>query len=83
MLTIRLARGGAKKRPFYHFVVADQRRPLGGRYIERIGYYNPLASGKDIPILIDLERVAFWTNQGAQPTARVQSLIKELAQKAA
>lgn len=82
MITIRLARGGAKKRPFYHLVVADQRSPLSGRYIERVGFYNPVASGKDVPLQINLERVEYWHQQGAKLTPRVASLVKELKQTA-
>lgn len=80
MVVIRLARGGAKKRPFYHIVVADKRAPLGGRYIERIGYFNPIAQGDAKGLEIDLTRVEHWVGKGAQPSDRVQSLIKK-AQK--
>ena len=76
MVVIRLSRGGAKKRPFYHIVVSDKRDARDGRCIERIGYYNPAARGKDVPLLVDLERIRYWTSQGAQPSPRVQSLIK-------
>ena len=76
MVVIRLARGGAKKRPFYHIVVADKRRPRNGRFIERVGYYNPIATGKDIPLTIDIERVQHWVANGAQPSDRVKYLMK-------
>lgn len=77
MVVIRLARGGAKKRPFYHVVAADKRRPLTGRYIERLGYYNPIAQGKEVPLHLNYERVQHWLAQGAQPSERIQSLIKD------
>lgn len=76
MVVIRLSRGGAKKRPFYHIVVADKQRSRDGRFIERIGYFNPIATGKDVRLSIDLERIAHWVSQGAQASDRVKSLIK-------
>jgi small subunit ribosomal protein S16 len=79
MVTIRLARGGAKKRPFYHVVVANSRSPRDGRNIERLGYYNPLAAGKEKPLHLVAERVQYWLAQGAQPSERVAKLIKEHA----
>ncbi len=79
MLRIRLARAGAKKRPFYHIVVADQRRPLGGRYIERIGFYNPIAAGKEVRLKIDQELLNQWKEKGAQPTERVLELLQNIA----
>lgn len=79
MLSIRLARAGSKKRPFYHIVVADQRRPLSGRYIERLGFFNPVAAGKEVGLQVELERVDYWKQQGAQLTERVQSLLRESA----
>lgn len=82
MVTIRLARGGSKKRPYYHVTVADQRNARDGRYIERVGFFNPMARGKAEPMRIDLERVDFWIGQGAQPSERVANLIKD-ARKAA
>ncbi len=81
MVVIRLSRTGAKKRPFYHIVVADKRRSRDGRFIENLGYYNPNPSGKDVPLSLDLARVEYWVGQGAQPSDRVKSLIK--TQKAA
>jgi small subunit ribosomal protein S16 len=76
MVTIRLSRGGAKKRPFYHIVVTDQRNRRDGRYIERLGYFNPVAvDGKD-QIRIDIPRVDYWIGQGAQPSDRVSTLLK-------
>lgn len=77
MVTIRLARTGAKKRPFYHLVVTDSRNARDGRYIERLGYYNPIASGQEKRLVIDSERAAHWIAQGARPTDRVAALIKE------
>ena len=76
MVVIRLSRTGVKKRPFYHMVVADKRRPRDGRFIERIGYYNPIASGKDVKIHINFERIKHWISIGAQPSERVQHLMK-------
>jgi small subunit ribosomal protein S16 len=76
MVVIRLARGGAKKRPFYHLVVADKRRSRNGRFIEEVGYFNPIATGKDVRLTINMERVAYWISKGAQPSERVQSLVK-------
>ncbi len=77
MVTIRLARGGAKKRPFYHVVVADSRCKRDGRYIERVGFFNPIASGKDERLRLDDARVRYWLSQGAKTSERVHSLIKE------
>lgn len=77
MVTIRLARGGAKKRPFYHITVADSRRARDGSFIERIGFFNPLAKGQEERLRLDLERMAFWQSQGAQVSPRVSSLAKD------
>ena len=82
MVTIRLSRGGAKKRPFYQIVVADSRSPRDGRFIERIGFFNPIAQGKAERVRIDLDRVNHWIGQGASLSDRVASLVKEV-QKAA
>ena len=79
MVTIRLARAGAKKRPFYHIVAADSRSPRDGRYIERLGFFNPIASGKEQKLKLAQERVDYWLSQGAQPTERVAGLIKRNA----
>jgi small subunit ribosomal protein S16 len=76
MVTIRLARGGSKKRPFYHLTVADQRNPRDGRFIERVGFFNPVARGQEEVSRIDLERVDYWLSKGAQPSDRVAGLIK-------
>ena len=82
MVTIRLSRGGAKKRPFYQVVVADSRCPRDGRFIERVGFFNPIASGKAERLRLDLERVNAWVEKGASLSDRVAALVKE-AQKAA
>ncbi len=83
MVTIRLQRTGAKKRPFYHIVATDSRNPRDGRYIERLGFFNPVAKGQEEPLRIDLERVEHWIGQGAQPTDRVGALVKEYRKQAA
>lgn len=77
MVTIRLSRGGAKKRPFYHIVVTDSRNRRDGRYIERIGFFNPIASGQEEKIRLDLGRVDYWVGQGAQASDRVSNIIKQ------
>lgn len=77
MVVIRLARGGAKKKPFYSIVVADRRRASTKRFIERIGYFNPIARGQETRLSYDQERVDYWISQGAQPSERVKSLMKE------
>ena len=82
MVVIRLSRGGSKKRPFYSITVADQRRSPTGRFIERIGFFNPNACGNEEKLRVDLERVTHWVGLGAQPTDRVTNLIKQ-AEKAA
>jgi small subunit ribosomal protein S16 len=76
MVVIRLSRTGAKKRPFYHIVVADKRRARDGRFIEQLGYFNPIATGKETPLTLDLARIQHWIDQGAQPSDRVKSLVK-------
>ena len=77
MVTIRLSRAGAKKRPFYHITVTDSRKPRDGRFIERVGFFNPIAQGKDIRLSIDHERLNYWVGTGAKLSERVESLIKE------
>lgn len=79
MVTIRLSRGGAKKRPFYTVVVTDSRSRRDGRCIERVGFFNPIAGGKDVRLSLDQERVQYWISQGAQTSERVAGLIKEYA----
>ena len=78
MVSIRLSRGGAKKRPFYHVVVTDSRSGRDGRYLERLGDFNPIATGGETKLKIDLERADYWVAQGAQPSERVASLMKQL-----
>jgi small subunit ribosomal protein S16 len=82
MVTIRLSRGGAKKRPFYQVVVADVRSRRDGRYIERIGYFNPIAVGGEVKVRLDRERANYWISQGAKPTERVAELLKLAAKEA-
>jgi small subunit ribosomal protein S16 len=82
MVTIRLSRGGAKKRPFYQVVVADERRKRDGRYIERIGFYNPVAVGGEVELRLDRARAEHWISQGAKPTERVAKLLKLAAKQA-
>ena len=77
MVTIRMSRGGAKKRPFYHIVVSDSRRARDGRCIERIGFFNPIAKGGEERLRIDTARADHWTAQGAQVSDRVARLLKE------
>ena len=76
MVTIRLSRAGAKKRPFYHLVVTDSRNKRDGRYIERLGFFNPIGKETEENLRIDLERVDYWIGQGAQPSDRVKTLLK-------
>jgi len=77
MVVIRLARGGAKKKPFYSIVVADSRMRRDGRYIERIGFFNPVARGNEVKLSLDNDRLAYWMGQGAQASERVVSLVKQ------
>ncbi|HFD92375.1 MAG TPA: 30S ribosomal protein S16 [Gammaproteobacteria bacterium] len=79
MVTIRLTRGGSKRRPFYHIVVADSRMPRDGRFIERLGFFNPIATGNEVRLELDDERFNYWVSQGAKPSERVASLIKKKA----
>ncbi|MGO2010696.1 MAG: 30S ribosomal protein S16 [Pseudoalteromonas sp.] len=82
MVTIRLQRGGAKKRPFYQIVVADSRFSRDGRFIEKVGFFNPIASGQEEKVRLDLPRVEHWVSQGAALSDRVSKLVKD-ARKAA
>ncbi|MBY5993477.1 30S ribosomal protein S16 [Ferrimonas balearica] len=82
MVTIRLARGGAKKRPFYSVVVTDSRNARDGRFIEKVGFFNPIAAGQEEKLRIDLDRVEHWVNNGAALSDRVATLVKD-ARKAA
>ena len=79
MVVIRLSRGGSKKRPFYHLTVADQRNSRDGRFIERVGFFNPVARGQEERLRIEQDRVDYWVSKGAQPSDRVAALLKEKA----
>ncbi|WP_299769825.1 30S ribosomal protein S16 [uncultured Pseudoteredinibacter sp.] len=79
MVSIRLSRGGSKKRPFYHLTVTDSRNPRDGRYLERVGFFNPVARGQEERLRVDAERVDYWVGQGAQISDRVRKLLKEVA----
>lgn len=79
MVTIRLARGGAKKRPFYEVIVSDRRRAPTGTCIERIGFYNPLAASGEETLRLDMERYNFWLGKGAKASDRVADLVKAKA----
>ncbi|MEE2804328.1 MAG: 30S ribosomal protein S16 [Pseudomonadota bacterium] len=83
MVKIRFARGGSKKRPFYSIVVSDQRRQPRGRFIERVGFYNPMARGKEERLRLDTARVDYWISQGAQPSPRVAGVLKQARQETA
>ncbi len=83
MVTIRLALGGSKKRPFYHITVADCRNARNGRFIERVGFFNPIARGQEERLRVDMERINHWLGQGAQVSDRVKSLLKAEAKAAA
>ena len=83
MVTIRLSRTGAKKRPFYHIAATDSRNARDGRYIERLGFFNPMATGGEEPLRIDLDRVEYWQSHGAQMSDRVASLVKQYRKNAA
>jgi small subunit ribosomal protein S16 len=82
MVTIRLSRGGSKKRPYYHITVTDSRRSRDGRYIERLGFFNPQARGQEVRLRVDNERVQHWVGVGAQMSERVSQLVKEAAKAA-
>jgi small subunit ribosomal protein S16 len=77
MVTIRLARGGSKKRPFYHLTVTDSRTSRDGRFIERVGFFNPVARGNEERLRVDAARVDHWIGQGAQVSDRVAKLLKD------
>lgn len=81
MVKIRLSRGGAKGRPFYHIVVADERYARDGRSIERLGFFNPVAAGKEVPLELDVTRANEWIAKGAQPTEKVRALLKRAAKQ--
>ena len=82
MVTIRLSRGGAKARPFYHIVVCDSRRARDGRYVERVGFFSPMATANEEKLRIDLARVDYWIGVGAQLSDRVASLLKSFRRQA-
>ena len=77
MVTIRLSRSGAKKKPFFHITVTDSRKPRDGRFIERIGYFNPIAKGKEIRLKVDHERIDYWLGVGASLSDKVALLVKQ------
>jgi len=83
MITIRLARGGTKKRPFYHVVVTDSRSPRDGRNIERVGLFNPIAAGGEERLRLQTDRIQYWVTKGAQPSQRVAKLLKDYTQPGA
>ncbi|MEX0707090.1 MAG: 30S ribosomal protein S16 [Woeseia sp.] len=83
MVSIRLSRAGAKKRPFYHVVVTDSRNRRDGRYIERVGFFNPVGTEREENLKVDLERVDYWLGQGARPSERVAALLKASRKAAA
>ena len=80
MVTIRLARGGSKKRPFYHLTVTDSRNARNGRFIERVGFFNPVARGQEERLRVDNDRIEYWQGQGAQLSPRVAKLVKDAAE---
>jgi len=82
MVTIRLSRGGAKKRPFYHITVSDSRNARDGRFIERIGFFNPRAKGQEERLRLDRDRMDYWQSQGAQISPRVSTLANAAAETA-
>ena len=82
MVVIRLARGGAKKRPFYNVVVTDSRNPRDGRFIERVGYYNPIASDREGGLKLAMDRIAYWKDRGAKLSDTVEMLVKRSGAKA-
>jgi small subunit ribosomal protein S16 len=83
MVVIRLARGGAKSRPFFNMVVADSRNRRDGRFIERVGFYNPVAAGGEESLRVQMDRLSFWQGQGAQLSPTVARLVKQFAAKVA
>ena len=80
MVTIRLARGGSKKRPFYHLTVTDSRNARNGRFIERVGFFNPVARGQEERLRVDNDRIEYWQGQGAQLSPRVAKLVQDAAE---
>lgn len=82
MVSIRLTRGGAKKRPFYHVIVTDSRNRRDGRFIERLGFFNPVAKGNEVKLNLNRERIEYWISKGAQASDRVAKLMKQEASAA-
>lgn len=83
MVVIRLARGGARNRPFYNMVVADSRNRRDGRFVERIGFYNPVAAKTEEGLRVALDRLTYWTGVGAQVSPTVSRLVKQYTAKVA
>jgi small subunit ribosomal protein S16 len=83
MVVVRLARGGAKNRPFYSMVVTDSRNRRDGRFVERVGFYNPVASGNEQPLRVNMERLKFWQDNGAQLSPTVVRLVKQFSRQPA
>ena len=77
MIVIRLSRAGAKRRPFYHIVVTDVRKPRDSGYIEQIGFFNPIAKGKEVRLRIDLDAASKWISDGCKLSEKVSSLLKQ------
>jgi len=80
MVVIRLSRGGSKKRPFYHLTVTDRRNSRDGRFIERVGFFNPVARGQEERLRVEQDRIDYWVSQGAQLSPRVAALLKAQAE---
>ncbi len=83
MVTIRLTRRGAKKQPFYHIMVTDSRKRQGGPALEQVGYFNPIATGKQQRLNLDLGRIDYWLDKGARPSERVAELVSKQRKQAA
>lgn len=83
MVVIRLTRGGAKKRPFYHIVATDRRNRRDGRYLQRLGYFNPIAKGQELRLRMEREQIEKWLNEGAKLSQKVEELVKEWDKAAA
>ncbi|HWK75435.1 MAG TPA: 30S ribosomal protein S16 [Povalibacter sp.] len=83
MVTIRLSRRGAKKHPFYHIMVTDSRKRQGGPSLEQVGFFNPIATGKEVRLQVDLARVDYWLGKGAKPSERVAELVSKQRKVAA
>jgi small subunit ribosomal protein S16 len=83
MVTIRLTRRGARNAPFYHVVVTDSRKRQGGKSLELVGFFNPVARKGETKLRLDLPRIDYWTGKGAQPSERVQTLLTDFRKQAA